>query len=90
MSKDKEIHVCFIDLAFDRVRRGDIWKALNKRGTDGETIVLIRVLYENKNCVKLNNEESREFETGIGVKQEYILSPSLFSIVMDEAMPRRG
>lgn len=34
----------------------------------------------------MNNEESREFTAEIGVKQGCVLSPLLFTIVIDEAV----
>lgn len=89
INKNRDIHVCFIDLekAFDRIRREDIWTTLEKRGIDKETIEVVRALYKNnRNIVRTNNEESKEFITEIGVKQGCVLSPLLFSVVIDEAI----
>lgn len=87
--KNIEVHVCFIDLekVFDRIRRVDIWKPLDRRRIDRETIEVTKPLYRgNTNCVRMNNEESREFTAEIGVKQGCVLSPLLFTIVIDEAV----
>lgn len=89
ISKGREIHMCFIDLekAFDRIQREQIWKALEKRMIDRRTIEILKAMYRNNtNIVRTNNEESREFVTEIGVKQGCVLSPLLFSIVIDEAI----
>ena len=60
---------------------------MEKRGIDRRTIELIKIIYkDNKNIVRTYNEESREFETMVGVKQGCALSPLLFSLILDEAM----
>lgn len=40
----------------------------------------------NRNVIRLNNEGFREYEMQIRVNQGCVLSPLLFSVVMDEAM----
>lgn len=80
--------MCFSDLekAFNRVCREDIWKALGRRGIDEETTGMVKTVYEkNRNCIQSNNEEPKEFTMDIGIKQEHLLSPLLFSVVMDES-----
>lgn len=89
INKGREIHMCFIDLekAFDRIHKEQIWKALGKRMIDKRTIEILKSMYRNNtNIVRTNNEESREFVTEIRVKQGCVLSPLLFSIVLDEAI----
>lgn len=46
----------------------------------------ISMCKNNSNIVRTNNEEPRKSETKIGVKQGCVLSPLLFSIVIDEAI----
>jgi hypothetical protein len=85
----REVHLCFIDLekAFDRIKREDVWKSLRNRGIDEKTIKQIESLYEtSKSYVRTRNETSSTFETGIGLRQGCVLSPLLFSIVLDDAV----
>lgn len=48
---------------------------------------IITVMYgHNKNVLKINNEESKEFTKNIGVKHGCVLNPLLISMVVDEAL----
>ena len=85
----KEIHLCFVDLrkAFDRVVREDVWESLRKRNVDGQLIEMLKVLYMNNgNKVRTHNNESTEFETKIGLKQGYLISPLLFEVLIDDVI----
>lgn len=56
--KGKTIHVCFIDLqtAFDRVRRTDVRKSLDKRGVAKGIIETLKGMYKsNKIKVRMHN-----------------------------------
>lgn len=55
---------------FRRNFQGDVWRILQNRWTEGGITDLLRVLYRNnKNEVRVNNEDSKEFDTKIGVRQ---------------------
>lgn len=89
IKENKNVHVCFIDLekAFDKIKREDIWKILIKRGVSENLIKGIQSLYkETKNYVRIKQEKSKLFETTIGLRQGCILSPVLFTVVLDEAI----
>lgn len=48
---------------------------------------MIKAIYRNnKIIVRINNEESNEFRTNIGAKQGCVLTPLLFSLVVDEVL----
>lgn len=48
-------------------------------------LILLKLYIRKKNTVKIQNEQSTEFETKI---QGCMLSPLLFSVVIDEAIKR--
>ena len=78
--------MAFVDLeeAFDRVPREILWWAL--RSARVEWIVsIIRTVYSGASTsVKVHDGESAEFEVKVGVHQGPVLSPLLFTIVLEE------
>lgn len=85
--------VCCTDFkkAFDRVCREDVWRILYSRGrVDVETVEVFRPLYRNnKSVVRVNNEESRECDIKIGLKQGCVLSKTiLVSVALDEGLKK--
>lgn len=87
LTYNKEIYMCFIDLekAFDKVKREEIWNALESNGVEVGLIEAIKSLYKNTtNTVKANNHETKKFRTTQGVRQGGVLSPLLFLIFMDQ------
>lgn len=75
---------------FDRVYREDVWKIIQKRGTESRTTEMLRALYKNNSSVvRINNVELREFEVEVGLRQGCVLSPLLlFSVVLDEGIKK--
>ncbi|XP_065583920.1 uncharacterized protein LOC136042934 [Artemia franciscana] len=83
---NKKLYLLFIDLekAFDLVDREMIWKILKYYGLSPKIVELIIALYkETKCCVRTENGVTRYFKIMTGVKQGCVLSPLLFTIVMD-------
>ncbi|GJQ68068.1 hypothetical protein Trydic_g10685 [Trypoxylus dichotomus] len=71
------------------VSREDVWQSLERRGLEKGMIEMIKALYKsNKNKVRTSNAESAEFESQIGLKQGCVLSPLLFSILIDDAVKK--
>jgi len=86
MEKKKDLWLAFVDLekAFDRVPREVLWWALRKLGVDEWMVNVIRAMYEGATtAVKLRSGESTEFEVRVGVHQGSVLSPLLFTIVLE-------
>ena len=86
LSKRKELWMAFVDLekAFDRVPREVLWWALRKMGLCEWMIKIIESMYEGvTTSVKLGEELSSEFEIKVGMHQGSVLSPLLFSIVLE-------
>ena len=84
----KDTFACFVDFskAFDSVNRMALWHKIEHRfGISGPFLNLIKSLYENvESAVKVNNNLTDWFEIQDGVKQGCILSPSLFSMFIND------
>jgi hypothetical protein len=86
IEKKKDLWMAFVDLekAFDRVPRAVLWWALRKLGVEEWLINVIKAMYEGATtAVKLRDGESKEFEVKVGVHQGSVLSPLLFTVVLE-------
>ena len=84
---NKPTFTCFIDMseAFDWVNRNLLFLGLLQYGVDGKFYRTIKTLYRNNvSCVKINNCNTEWFEISSGVRQGDTLSPSLFSLFINE------
>jgi len=87
----KPVMINFIDFrkAFDCVHRPSLWSILGQYGIPGTFVNIILNLYKgSRSCVKLNGVNGDWFEVVTGVRQGCILSPLLFTIVMDWVMKK--
>ena len=85
----KSAIVSFIDFqkAFDSVHRPILWKILGTYGIPEKYINILKALYQNSSCcIKTVHGHTEYFEIVPGVRQECILSPFLFTIVIDFVM----
>ena len=90
LAKSRDLWMAFVDLekAFDRVPREVIWWALRYLGVDEWIVSVIKAMYEDASTkVRMNGRESRAFNVKVGVHQGSVLSPLLFTIVL-EALSR--
>ena len=71
----------YLEKAFDSIEYDDL---LNNIGINGKCWRLIRHWYTN--VIKLEDEYSKLFTINRGVKQGSVLSPTLFSIVIDSLL----
>lgn len=85
--KNKYIFASFIDLktAFDTVNRNALLYKLYQLNTRGKFFNILENMYKEVSfCVSLNDGLTDNFQTNIGVKQGCILSPTLFSLYMND------
>ena len=81
------VYSCFLDAskAYDRVSHWALFKKLLKRSN---SVIIVRILMfwysKQEICIKWGNETSTCFTITNGVRQGGILSPTLFSIYMDD------
>jgi len=81
------MYVAFIDYkkAFDSVNRDVMWSVLAKHGVGRKMYAVLRSMYSNvQSCVKCQNGSSEYFSCARGLKQGCILSPILFSCILQE------
>jgi hypothetical protein len=84
--KNKEVWMAFVDLekAFDRVPREILWWSLRQLKVDEGLVAVIKSMYDNvTTAVKVNGKVSEEFQVKVGVHQGSVLSPLLFTIVLE-------
>ena len=77
----KNIYFCFIDYAkaFDCVDHNKLWKILREMGILDHLTCLLRNLYADQEAaVRTGHKTTDCFQTGKGVCQDCLLSPSLF------------
>jgi len=81
------LFMVFVDIekAFDRVPREIIWWSLSKKGVLEREIKVIMEMYKGiKTAVRLESVRLELFDVKVGVYQGSVLSPFLFTVVMDE------
>ena len=81
----KTIYLCFIDYAkvFDCVDHNKLWKILKEMGIPDHLTCLLRNLYTT---VRTGHGTTDWFQIGKGIRQGYILSPSLFNLYAEYIM----
>ena len=86
-SKNSKLYVAFIDFkkAYDTINRSVLYSILANSGIQGKMLNIIRAMYSNvQACVRGSNGLTDYFECLQGLKQGCILSPVLFSILINE------
>ena len=82
--KFSNLYITFVDLtkAFDTVSREGLWKIMRKFGCPPKFITIVRQFHDGMMAkVTENGDESIAFPVTNGVKQGFVLAPTLFSMV---------
>ncbi|CAK1577876.1 unnamed protein product [Parnassius mnemosyne] len=85
--KNMPLHFLFLDLqkAFDCVPREMIWWALRSKLVPETYVEIVRDMYRNSDSiVRTAVGDTTPFTITIGVHQGSVLSPYLFSVILDE------
>jgi hypothetical protein len=83
----QSVYAAFIDFqkAFDCIKRDYLFSKILNNSIDGKVFWAIKALYNgNKACVKVNDYLTEWFDCRIGVRQGDTLSPTLFSIFIND------
>ena len=85
----KHLYVCYIDFqkAFDSVWRAGLWTVMRFLGYDEKLVRLLESLYNGTmSAVRVDGGLTEWFLTVVGVMQGCILSPLLFSVLLEVVM----
>lgn len=83
----KKIYACFIDFrkAFDTINRDALFYKLSYYNIDGPFFSIMKDMYkEVLYLVKISEGITDFFNSSVGVKQGCILSPTLFSLYIND------
>ena len=89
IEQNRPLYMVFVDFtkAFDTVHRETLWKILQKIGFPDLFVDLIASLHKDmKASVSLNGELSKPFDVQNGVKQGWVLAPTLFSLFLSKVL----
>eukprot|EP00745_Piridium_sociabile_P024691 TRINITY_DN39152_c0_g3_i6.p1 TRINITY_DN39152_c0_g3~~TRINITY_DN39152_c0_g3_i6.p1 ORF type:complete len:696 (-),score=54.33 TRINITY_DN39152_c0_g3_i6:199-2037(-) len=85
--KGRKLYVAFVDFrkAFDSVQHNKLLECINNQGVRGKFFASLRAMYNSLlSCVRSNHEFSEMFECPTGVRQGCVLSPTLFSLFINQ------
>lgn len=86
-----DIHQLFVDFrqAYDSIDRRALWTAMGELGVPSKYIRLSRMTLEgSKSCVRVQNDLSKTFDIGSGVRQGDGLSATLFNFALEIVIRR--
>ena len=85
--KGQKLYVAFVDFkkAFDSVHHDKLLQAMQKEGVQGKFFASIKSMYDSLlSCVRANGEYSDFFDCPVGVRQGCVLSPTIFSLFINQ------
>ena len=87
LKKSGKVYICFVDFkkAFDTINRNVLWNVLRKSGVGGKMLRILQSMYRSvRSCVRCPDNLTEFFECPTGVRQGGVLSPTLFSFLINE------
>jgi len=87
LKKSGKVYICFVDFkkAFDCVNRAILWNTLRKAGIGGKMLHILTNIYKSvRSCVRCPESITECFDCPNGVRQGCVLSPTLFSFLINE------
>ena len=85
--KKQKVYVAFVDFrkAFDTVNHERLLQTIKDLGINGKFYNTVKSMYDSLvSCVRINNDLSEFFECPVGVRQGCVLSPTLFSLFINQ------
>ena len=85
--KGRKLYVAFVDFrkAFDSVRHDKLLECLKVQGVKGKFLCSLKSMYQSLlSCVRANCELTEFFDCPVGVRQGCVLSPTLFSVFINQ------
>jgi len=85
--KGRKLYVAFVDFrkAFDSVQHNKLMQCIQDQGVQGKFFAALQAMYRSlKSCVRANFELTEMFDCPIGVRQGCVLSPTLFSLFVNQ------
>ena len=87
LRRSGKVYVCFVDFkkAFDCVNRAVLWNTLRKAGVGGKMLQTLKSMYGSvRACIRCPDSVTDFFDCPVGVRQGCVLSPTLFSFLINE------
>ena len=87
MGKKKQLYFIFVDLekVFQRVPLEVVQWSMRKLRVDDWFVWVVMAMYDDpKTSVRVNGEQSEDFEVNVGLHQVSVLSPILFIMVLED------
>jgi hypothetical protein len=87
LRRSGKVYICFVDFkkAFDTVDRAILWSVLKESGVGVRILRMLKGMYKTvRSCVRCTDKLTEHFDCPNGVRQGCVLSPTLFSFLVNE------